>query len=600
MGARTPLRPAGGPGRVDDEHDQDDWDDWDDDRDEPEVEPDTEPEVVRGARVVGPVEGRGSTGHGGPLIGGRYALTAARAAQGPVRVFLGTDTRTGAQVLVRQAGEGPEARAELRREARLLARLEGRGLAPRPLQLIERDDSLLLVQQHLPGQSLDSWVAARLPGDGTPGGLPGVPWAEARPMALALLDLVEQVHAAGLVLRGLAPDRVIVLPDGRPLLADLAAACPAGAVATPAVATPAVATPAAAPPTGRPGYRAPEQDTTAITLALYGSYPAEPEADRFALGGLFFLLATGHHPLLPPSLPRSRPEPERLARWLALASREGLTARRLSAAVLGLRAEQPQRRWGTSQVREALGAPPEQANEPDRQVERLLHDGLRHLAASVTPHRPDRLWPSVPTGPALAVLARAAVTAGLPSELRELSARTARTAAAWLERRCATAGTAARLGGDDLRALLDAADVLGDHALAARAERLAGRLPLVAAEEPVAAEEKDAHGTAAGDRALAAGRRLLDRQSAPDAPGSQPCAGDGAFLLDLAEATGEARFRAGAEAVARALVARASLHDGRLLTDPDGAGPGGHPETAADTLAFLLRLRYGTPGPAAG
>ncbi|WP_035805857.1 protein kinase family protein [Kitasatospora mediocidica] len=521
------------------------------------------------AQPVDPVEGRGSTGDG------------------------------------RAAGDGGGRRALP----------GGSGPAPRPLHLVERDDAPLPVRERPPGRPLDSWVAARLSTDGTP----GVPWAEARPMALALLDLVERAHAAGLVLRDLAPDRVIVLPGGRPILVDLAALRPAGTDARPGEDRDSC-----------PGYRAPEQAPTSIVGRRYGSCPAEPEGDRYALGGLFFLLATGHHPQLPEDLPRARPvhawpnlaRPTRsagqaLGRWLSLAARDGLTARRLAPAVLGLRAERPQQRWQPARVREALGPPaadPTTDRPTDRPtappVERVLHDGLRHLAESITPHRPDRLWPDLPAGPALAVLVRAAVTTGLPPELRASAARTARTAADWLARRCAAGGIPALLDGSDLRALRDAADVLDDPGLAARADRLAGRLPLPCRrpDRPDGGAARDGCGSAAAvglrelrrwratadraalDRAHAAGLTLLGR---PDACGCHGPADDGAFLLDLAEATGEARFRSGAEHAARQLAAGATLRDGHLLIPPLPEAPA----HIAHPLAFLLRLRHATPLP---
>lgn len=671
------------------------------------------------------------------LIGDRYALTAAVRHGTKGGVFLGTDRQTGAEVVVKQARgyievdrAGTDARTALRHEARLLAELDGQGLTPQPLALIEQDDSLLLVQERVPGQPLGSWVAARLTRDGAP----DVPWAEARPMALALIALVERVHAAGLVLRDLSPSNVMVLPDGGLRLVDLELAAPIGTVAGSA---------------GTPGYRAPEQTPGPLVLAdpevPYGSCRVQPPADLYALGGLFFLLCTGHDPLLPEDLPRARPVADRLGRWLALAARAGGTASRLSAAVLGLRAEDPAARWSLDQVRAALDATPTVRPVTRQPLDRVLHDGLRHLVTSATPQRPDRLWPAVPAGQltdpcnvqhgaagVLAVLARATVTKGLPAELREQTARTARLAVGWIERRCAAEPMVlpglhfGRSG--PAWALLDAAEALGDPALAGRARRIAERVPLTwpnpdichgaagagflqlrlgepaaalecargllaaAAEEPYGTvwpvpEDFDSslagithlgygHGVAGvgafllaahqatGDGELLAGAERAARtlaatarrqgeaarwpQSAGDPAavrlthwcsgasgvgsflvrlwratgdatahelavaaglavladrwhgGSSAChglAGDGEYLLDLAEATGEERFRSGAEEFGQLLATRAALHNS-LLVLPDETGTGcaaAYGTGTAGALAFLLRLRHGGP-----
>lgn len=74
--------------------------------------------------------------------------------------------------------------------------------------------------------------------------------------------------------------------------------------------------------------------------------------------------------------------------------------------------------------------------------------------------------------------------------------------------------------------------------------------------------------------------------------------GDGEFLLDMAEFTGEERYREWAQDLAGCLELGAVDHDGRLLV------PGAHGDFSptylggtAGTLAFLLRLRYGSPRP---
>ncbi|MGW2249927.1 class IV lanthionine synthetase LanL [Kitasatospora sp. NPDC001660] len=780
----------------------------------------------------------------GVLLAGRYAITSAVRHSTKGGVFVGREAASGAEVVVKQARAhievdraGTDARDALRHEAALLNRLAGRDLAPAAIELIEQDDSVFLVQERIAGQPLGSWVTARLRRDGGP----DVDWAEAGPIARALLDLVQRVHAEGLVLRDLSPGNVMVRPDGGLRLVDLELAAETGHHAGSA---------------GTPGYRAPEQGPGRLSLVTDGTCLADPAVDLYALGGLLFLLATGHDPLLPEDLPHARPVTERLTRWLTLAARTGTTARRLAPAVLALRADAPTERWDVERVRAAIfggggavdasaaahatahaaatgrdGAPP--ATGADRRassavlllppiaterqdgtqrpaaenrtagddgrpgpatvrigrkpgdaeptegispqhrdalflaggaslpahavdLDRVLSDGLRHLAVTATPERRDRLWPVVPAGErtdpcnvqhgaagVLALLARAALVDGLPADAGML-----RAAADWIERRCAAepvvlpglhfgrSGTA--------WALLDAARALDDRDLAERATAMAlrvavewpnpdvchgaagagfaqlrfaadasgttasaflaraarcGRALLAAARrEPYGLvwpvpEDFDsalagithlgfAHGVAGvgafllavaeatGDPALLAGaveaRRTLAAtvrreagagagtdaawwpQSADDAPhvrlahwcngssgagtfllrlwqatgdatarelalaagravlagrwhsGVSAChglAGNGEYLLDLAGATGEREFQAGADELAHLIAARCALRDG-LLVLPDETGTGcapGYGTGTAGALAFLLRLRHGGP-----
>ncbi|MFE6056131.1 class IV lanthionine synthetase LanL [Kitasatospora sp. NPDC056446] len=638
----------------------------------------------------GAVGGRPGGGRpGGVLLAGRYAVTAAVRHGAKGGVFLGREATSGTEVVVKQARAhievdraGTDARDALRHEAALLDRLAGQDLAPRAVELIEQDDSVFLVQERIAGQPFGSWVSARLRRDGSP----DVDWAEAGPVAHALLDLVERVHAQGLVLRDLSPGNVMVRPDGSLRLVDLELAAEAGRTAGSA---------------GTPGYRAPEHGPG--RLAPAGSCVADPAVDLYALGGLFFLLATGHDPLLPEDLPQARPVGERLGRWLALAARTGTTARRLAPAVLGLRAEDPHRRWTVARVREALreaaeptgtGTPGGPAggtggtarpalvtplwHAPARQggtgpaadgappLDRLLHDGLRHLATTATPERRDRLWPVVPAGErtdpcnvqhgaagVLAVLARAVAAEGvpgegppgpgphgprphgsrphgsrphgegLPGEVRAEAARTARTAADWIERRIAAepvvlpglhfgrSGTA--------WALLDAARALGDTELADRAAGLARRIPVewpnpdvchgaagsgftrlrFAADgaAPARAGAPDFLDQAVhGARALLAAARREPYGTVWPVPGgfdsalagithlgfAHGVAGVGAFLLATAEAADDRALLAGAVEAGRTLAATVrrgvpdSARDG-------GAHDGGTHDTARDT-----------------
>ncbi|MEV4922124.1 class IV lanthionine synthetase LanL [Streptomyces roseoverticillatus] len=532
------------------------------------------PGRAAGAGQAGRATGSGrGTGPGPPaLLAGRYALTGAlrRSARGGV--YTGTDTATGAEVVVKQAlahievdGSGRDACTALRHEADMLARLGPPRLAPLPRELVERDGQVFLVRESVPGTTLSQWVT----GHSSAGAGPGVPWPVAAPLAEALLELVGAVHGLGLVIGDLAPGNVIVRPGGGLRLIDLELAARPGEAVGPA---------------GTPGYRSPGAGAA-----------ADPRDDLFALGGLLFLLATGHAPP-PPDGTSGVPQ-----EWLRLAAREGETARRLAPLINGLRRRAPEDRTpllragapreagpssGRRPGRGSDDALPDHAlpddAPPDALLDRLLADGVTHLAATARPRSPDRMWPTTPSGRrtdpcnvqhgaagVLGFLVRAAATRALPEDVRASARTTARAAADWIVRR--TAADPADLPGlhfgraGTAWALHDAAGLLADDGLAAHAGGLARRLPVRWPQPDVchgAAGAGFMHLRLATGRAGACARGLLDaaRRTSHGPVWPVPedfdsafaggthlgyahgVAGVGAFLLAVAEATGEEAF----------------------------------------------------------
>ncbi|MGW1375544.1 class IV lanthionine synthetase LanL [Streptomyces sp. NPDC002446] len=536
------------------------------------------------------------------VLAGRYALSGALRRSTKGGVFAGTDTVTGERVVIKQAlahievdGTGRDACAALRHEAGMLARLAPAGPAPSPLELVQRDGRLFLVREEVPGSTLARWVTAAL----TDADDPGVPWPVAAPLAAALVRLVADVHARGLVLGDLAPGNVIVRPDGAVRVIDLECTAERGQ------------------PVGRagtPGYRAPETATAEAPVA-------DPRSDLFALGGLLFLLATGHSPPPPDNaagVPRS---------WLSLAARSGETARRLAPVICALRRTEPALRPPPAQVLTALrqrsGRPlparPATAPADDAPLDRAIADAVRHLSMTADPDRDDRLWPTTPSGlrtdpcnvqhgaaGVLAVLARAAGAAALPEDVRATARATVRTAADWIVRRLAA--DPAELPGlhfgrsGTAWALRDAAVLLDDPALARYADDLALRLPVRWPNPDVC------HGAAGAglmNLRMAAGRPATPfpqrvRQCAQglvDAMRPAPegvrwpvpetfdsafagrsllgyahgVAGIGAFLLAAAGASGERAFHDAAVRAGRTLAATA--HRGGDGPDSGRAGP---------------------------
>ncbi|MDI2128585.1 class IV lanthionine synthetase LanL [Yinghuangia seranimata] len=620
---------------------------------------------------------QGSSGPSGVLVAGRFAVTAAIRHSAKGGVFVGTDRITGADVVVKQARahvevdhSGRDARAALRHESALLERLADTGLTPRHIALVEQEGTLFLAQERISGTALRAWVmqhAGTDPRD--PGGSPDVPWQLAGGIVAELVRVVAGMHRAGLVIRDLSPTNVMVTPDGSLRLVDLELAAEAGGLAGAA---------------GTPGYRAPEQRAPSGSRGRgHGLHPVSPEADLYSLGGLLFLLATGVDPGLPDDVQQTGHAPrstvDRLGGWLDLAARHGRTARLLAPAIRGLLRDEPQLRWDLARVRAHLDAVerrggnpvpapgrvrdgarphawPGAETRPDGErvgaalVDRVLADGLEHLAATATPERRDRLWQATAGGAAmdpcgvqygaagvLGVLARAAHTPTLSPALRGTLTGTARIAADWLRKRAAhepvvlpglhfgRSGTA--------WALLEAAELLDDRELAHHAAEMALKVPVRWPNPDVCHGAAGAGFTqlrlwdATGDdrfrqRVVACADGLLSAArehgdlvlwqvpkdfdsrlaGAAHLGYAHGVAGIGAFLLAAGKATGRGAYLDAALAAGRTLSRTVRADDGAAWwaqgpTDPPGVRLAHWCSGASGAGTFLIRLWHTTGDP---
>ncbi|MBB4980556.1 class IV lanthionine synthetase LanL [Streptomyces nymphaeiformis] len=452
------------------------------------------------------------------LLGDRFLVRGAIQHSNKGGVFRAEDTRTGAQVVVKQARphvgaglEGLDVRDLLRREAALLERFgrERPDRVPGLVEVFEQQGSVFLATEAVPGATLRRTVAEHLARDGEA-------CADDRTAASRvrqLVDLVATVHELGVTLHDFNPNNVMVTPDGRLVLIDLEMAAREGERWTLGAT---------------PGYTAPE------LRALDQVAPAlPPTVDLYALGATVLHALSGADPVLAEDLPRetARPDERRLGELVDLLSRDHALVRRHAPLILGLTRDEPGERWSLDRAREFLAGTPagqeaerthgERADadrtlaerpDADRSVAerpdpattraRLLHDGIAHLLATMRPHDPERLWASDSFGETcdpvalqhgsaggVALLARALghwdAGLGLPETgtvTREALAEGLRSAAHWTVERQETlpsdppglhfgrSGTA--------WALLDAARALDDAALTDRAVALALGLPV--------------------------------------------------------------------------------------------------------------------------
>ncbi|MFI2735266.1 class IV lanthionine synthetase LanL [Streptomyces sp. NPDC018711] len=446
------------------------------------------------------------------LLGDRFLVRGAIQHSNKGGVFRAEDTRTGAQVVVKQARphvgaglEGLDVRDLLRREAALLERF-GRAhpdRVPGLVEVFEQQGSVFLATASVPGATLRRTVAERLAREGN--GCPDDRTAAS--LVRQLVELVAAAHELGVTLHDFNPNNIMVAPDGRLVLIDLEMAAPEGERWVLGAT---------------PGYTAPE-----LRAADQVAPALPPDVDLYALGTTVLHALGGADPLFAEDLPRetARPDEQRLADLVELLSRDHAPVRRFAPLIRGLMRDEPADRWSLERAREFLtesatesvaegraeslaeaftDGREDAAARPDAAVtrERLLHDGIAHLLATMRPHDPERLWVSdsfgetcdpvaVQHGSAggVALLARALGhwDAGSPlqeagSVTREALAEGLRSAARWTaERQEALPSTLPGLHfgrSGTAWALLDAARALDDTALADRAVALALELPV--------------------------------------------------------------------------------------------------------------------------
>ncbi|WP_084219637.1 class IV lanthionine synthetase LanL [Spirillospora albida] len=569
------------------------------------------------------------TGDTGEIVlGGRFAVREAIRHSNKGGVYRAVDRRTGEPVVIKEARphvaadmEGRDTRDRLRAEAGALERLGGRGLAPRLVELFPQGGHLFLAQEMVQGGPLREWTAERIVEAG---------WGDhlgvATEMARRLVDLMADAHAAGLLIRDFNPNNIMVRPDGAPVLIDLELAVADGEDGPLRAGTPA--------------FGAPEQ---------LGGAPPHASADHYSLGATLCYVFTGSPPYLLDEYPESRTLTERLEEWLTARTQGMEFPEHLRALLLGLMADDPERRWTAARAREVLaqggprgGRGPVDAETPRLRetVEKAIAGITDELLASMDPDASHALWPvscvhgapdpcTLQQGAAgcLGALVRCSRLTGDP-RLPEAIA----VASRWIRARMAdgtsrppglyfgTAGVA--------WVLLDAGLETGDDRLVEDAVAVAETLP------PAVASPDVTHGTAGlgltalhlwartglarfAERANAAADALLGtvEESAGGLVWSTPAdvdsklagrsyygfahgiAGVGHFLLACAEATGRDDCRTLAIRVGEELLDAAVIERGTAMW---GAGAGDAPTApywchgASGIGGFLVRLGAAT------
>jgi serine/threonine protein kinase len=163
---------------------------------------------------------------------------------------------------------GRDARDRLTNEFNVLKRLAPLGIAPQPFELFDAELNRYILMEHLAGQPLRAYVEKRnYLGDDDPRLL--------RRICTSIVDLLRQCHAAGVMLRDLTPNNILITPDGCKLV-DLELAHLEG--------------------TSEPPF---EGFTYGyIPIGAETAARSTPHYDRYSLGAILFFIITGIHPFL--------------------------------------------------------------------------------------------------------------------------------------------------------------------------------------------------------------------------------------------------------------------------------------------------------------
>ena len=469
----------------------------------------------RSSGSAGGSQAERSSGGQGVLVGDRFLVRQAIRHANKGGVYWAVDTRSGSEAILKEARPyvavdetGRDVRDLLRAEARALELLGPEGVTPQLLALFEQNGHVYLAEERMPGVSLREWVLDRIRAGGWRRSIP-----EALLMAERVVTLLEVAHRAGLVLRDLTPNNIMVGPDGELRLIDLELAVRPGVDGDVAGGV------------GTPGFSAPEQ--------MQGA-PAAVEADYYSLGANICFLVTGSTPDLLEEFPESRPRRQRLAEWLEVRRATDLPDL-VPELILNLMDPDPADRWSVDDAREWLGkaragqattardtaaSAPERPHAPleDERWDETVDGIVSHLLDTMDPGDPERLWPVSCTegspDPCIVQLGAAGILGSLTRYL-EL------TGDPRLPEAVATVGRwiSERVGADGERppglyfgragiawALYEAGRVLGDEDLVARALDAAAALPVSSPNPDIT------HGTAGIGLALLHLGRSADRE----------------------------------------------------------------------------------------
>ncbi|HEY4090690.1 MAG TPA: class III lanthionine synthetase LanKC [Luteibacter sp.] len=171
------------------------------------------------------------------LNDGRYEIESALRHTNTGGIYLALDRQTGQKVVIKEARpktnvdvSGAESLNLLRKEYRLLQKLAGEEIGPRPIDFFEEWEHSFLVEEFLDGMTLRHHAVLHNITRTVQPTKEDVAefYAAFKPVFIGLNEVVRRLAANGVVFRDLSPTNVLILKDGRVRLVDFEAASELG------------------------------------------------------------------------------------------------------------------------------------------------------------------------------------------------------------------------------------------------------------------------------------------------------------------------------------------------------------------------------------
>ena len=201
--------------------------------------------------TAGTAEGTGEPDPPKPLLAGRYEVGGALVFSNRGGIYKAVDTRTGADVVLREARPGVEigprgrdAVELLRHEHGLLAELADTGLFVRPVDYFTEWEHAYLVEELVDGGHYGTLTTTYNPLynlELTPGELSDY-FQRLRALWVQIADAIAAAHERGIVLGDLSPANIMVTPDDRIRIIDLESAFREGVDEGAGLSTPGMVT----------------------------------------------------------------------------------------------------------------------------------------------------------------------------------------------------------------------------------------------------------------------------------------------------------------------------------------------------------------------
>jgi serine/threonine protein kinase len=348
---------------------------------------------------------------------GRYEIDGVLAFSNAGGVYSGTDKTTGMRIVVKEArphineGLGQDGSIDLlKKEFRLLDAIQDAGIAPKPIDLFQQCEHLFLVEEYIEGETLANYATRHNVLLRTSPTVPDLhQWYQRfRTIALELAGIVEIMHDRGIVFGDLSATNLIINDDSLKLKIIDFESARQGELDHPTVAC---------------------TDGFASRERLSGANATYAD-DYFAMGSILFSCLMPFNGLL-------HLKPDYRVELMDSMRRGCGLPETLASFILDLMSDDPRRRPTPAVLRLALQvevdpAPTQRPAKTCSPGAQVVENIVRHLKASATYERQDRLFPADPAVFSTNPLSLAYGAAGVVHALHLLDDRAPVEAVNWI------------------------------------------------------------------------------------------------------------------------------------------------------------------------